>query len=63
MSKGLSICERILAETQETKGEYTSQLKSSLSKTKFSEAQKELQMFVLKTEVELHRTKKKKIEI
>jgi len=61
MSKGLSICERILAETQETKREYTSQLESLLSKTKFSKDQKELEMFVLKTEVELQRTKKKKI--
>jgi len=63
MSEGLAICEWILAETQQTKREYTSQLESLLSKTKFSKVQKELQMFVLKTELELLRTKKKKFEI
>ena len=61
ISEGLAICERILVETQETKREYTSQLESLLSKTQFSKVQKELQMLVLKTEVELQRTKKKKI--
>ena len=63
MSEGIAVCDRVLREVINLKKEYSNKMSSSITKHKFEKLQKELEQFSLETQIELLRTKKKKLSV